>query len=88
MPRRSKARRWTGVGVVIRVKAGKSWAGWMRLAQMAPRSASRPRRLCTGLPSAVTWVVILTVAVAVAEGERRTGATGLGRRADREGVPG
>jgi hypothetical protein len=74
-PNSSKARRWTGVGVVISVKAGRSAADWMVLVQMVPRSARRLRRLCTGEPSAVTLVVIL----ARAEGERRAGATGLGR---------
>src|SRR5437867_3221387 len=76
-PRRSNARRWAGVGVVIRVKAGRPAAGWMVLAQMVARSASRLRRLCTGWPSSVTLAAIL----ASAAGERRAGATGLGRSA-------
>ena len=59
MPRRwvtassSKARCCSGVGVVILVNAGRSSAGWIWLAQMVARSASRLVKLCTGVLSAV-----------------------------------
>src|SRR5436190_21420182 len=74
-PRSSRAWRWRGVGVVIRVKAGRAAVGWMWLAAMVARSASRVAKLCAGAPSAVTLVVILARAAA----ERRAGATGLSR---------
>src|SRR2546429_2749879 len=73
-PSSSRARRWMGVGVVMMVKAGRPWAGWMRLAAMVARSASRVARLCTGSPSAVT----LVVSFASAAGERPAGAARLG----------
>ena len=76
-PSSSKAWRWTGVGVVMTVKAGRPPAGWIWLAAMVARSSSKVARLCTGAPPAVTLVASL----ASAEGERRAGATGLGRAA-------
>src|SRR6266699_243610 len=75
MPRNSKAWRWGGVGVVMRVKAGRLPAGWMRLAAIVARSPSRVAKLCTGPPPGVA----LVAALAWAEGERWAGATGLGR---------
>src|SRR5215813_4665841 len=74
MPSSSRAWRWTGVGVVMMVKAGRPAAGWMVLAAMVARSWSRVARLCTGWPSAVCLVVSL----ASAEGERPAGAGGPG----------
>src|SRR5215472_5071726 len=75
MPRNSKAWRWTGVGVVMTVKAGRPPAGWMRLAAIVARSSSRVAKLCAG-PSPV---VALVAALASADGERWAGAAGLGR---------
>src|SRR5215510_16602726 len=74
-PRNSKAWRWTGVGVVMTVKAGWPPVGWMRLAAIVARSSSRVAKLCTGPPPAVA----LVAALACAAGERWAGATGLGR---------
>src|SRR5882672_7106552 len=73
----SKACRWTGVGLVMMVKAGRSPAGWTRLAAMAARSASKVAKLCAGPPLGVA----LVAALAAAGGEGRAGATGLGRAA-------
>ena len=69
MPRSSQARRCTDVGVVIVVTAGRPGAGWMRLAVMVARSASRVAKLCTGAPSRVVLAAIL----ARAAGERWAG---------------
>jgi hypothetical protein len=59
------------------VKAGRSPAGWTRLAAMVARSASKVAKLCAGPPLGVA----LVAALAAAAGERRAGATGLGRAA-------
>src|SRR5258707_12832337 len=77
MARSSKARCCSGVGVVVIVNAGMSWAGWMWLAQMVARSASRLVKLCTGVLS----IVRLRAALASAVSERWAAATGLARLA-------
>lgn len=57
-PRRSRARRCTGVGAVIMEKADTlASTGSIRLAAMVARSASRLLKLWTGSPSAVLLVV-------------------------------
>jgi hypothetical protein len=61
-----------GAGVVIWVKGGRPPAGWMWLAAMVARSASRVAKLCTGPPPGVA----LVAALARAAGERWAGATG------------
>ena len=61
------------------VNAGMSWAGWMWLAQMVARSASRLVKLCTGVSSSVC----LRDALASAGLERWAAATGLARLARR-----
>src|SRR5215470_1564383 len=76
-PSSSKAWRWTGVGVVMTVKAGRPPAGWIWLAAMVARSASMVVKLCTGPRSGVA----LVAALASAAGERWAGAAGLGRAA-------
>src|SRR5258705_9094970 len=77
-----KARRCSGVGLVIMVKAGVSSAGWIWLAQTVARSASRLVKLCTAVPS----VVRLRAALASASSERWAAATGLARLAAAAGV--
>src|ERR1044071_6215402 len=49
MLRSSKARRCSGVEVVVMVNAGVSSVGWIWLAQRVARSASRLVKLCTGV---------------------------------------
>src|SRR4029077_3472019 len=82
MSSNSKAVRCSGVGLVMMVKAGMSSAGWMWLAQMVARSASRLVKLCTGVFS----VVRLRAALASASSERLAGAKGVGRLAAGGGV--
>src|SRR5260370_15437709 len=82
MARSWKARRCSGVGVVVIVNAGMSWAGWMWLAQMVARSASRLVKLCTGVLS----MVRLRAALASAVWERWAAATGLARLAAAAGL--
>src|SRR5260370_29427568 len=65
-PSSSKACRWTGVGVVMMVKAGRSPTGWTRLAAMVARSASKVAKLCTGPPLGVALVAALAAAGASA----------------------
>src|ERR1700682_2667806 len=55
------------------VNAGMSWAGWMWLAQMVARSASRLVKLCTGVSS---WV---RLRAALAARYRSAGRRGRGR---------
>src|SRR5438046_597848 len=75
-PSRSRACRWSGVGVVTSRKAGRAGsAGWIWLRQMVARSASRVWKLCTGRSPGVR----LAAALARARGERAAGATGLRR---------
>src|ERR1039458_28532 len=76
-PSRSRAWRWSGVGVVTRLKAGRAGsAGWIWLRQMVARSVSRLVKLCTGRSAGVR----LAAALARARGERAAGATGLDRK--------
>src|SRR5215469_7626089 len=73
---RSKARRWSGVGVVMSWKPGRvGSAGWIWLRQMVARSPSRVPKLWMGRSSPVR----LAAALASARGERVAGATGLSR---------
>ena len=80
MSRSSKARRCSGVGVVVMVKAGMSSAGWIWLAQRVAKSASRLVKLCTGVSS----VVRLRAALASASSERWA-ADGVGAFGGRGG---
>jgi hypothetical protein len=80
MPSSSQARRCTGVGVVMVVNAGRPPEGWMLLAAMVARSASRVAKLCTGSPSGVVLAAILA---------RSAGAGAVGAEAgDAEGGDG
>ena len=73
-PRRSKARRCAGVGVVIMAKSGSLVsAGWIRLAAIVARSASKLLKLWTARCSTVLFVVSFLRA----DGEGVAGATGL-----------
>jgi len=65
-PRSSKALLCSGVGVVMMVNAAVWSVGWIWLAQMVARSASRLVKLCTGVFS----VVCLRAALASASSER------------------
>src|SRR6266702_8971879 len=77
-PSRSRACRWSGVGVVTIWKPGRAGsAGWIWLRQMVARSRSRLVKLCTGRSLGVR----LVAALASAFGERTAGATGLVRAA-------
>ena len=67
---------------MVIVNAGMSWAGWMWLAQMVARSASRLVKLCTGVLS----IVCLRAALASAVSERWAAATGLARLAAAAGL--
>jgi len=64
-------------GMVIRMKAGSPTAGWMRLAVMVARPASRVARLCRGAQSAVCLVASLASAAGNG-GRGRPGWAGLG----------
>ena len=67
---------------MILVNAGRSSAGWIWLAQMVAKSASRLVKLCAGVWSSVR----LRAAFVRASSERWAGATGLVRLAAAAGL--